>query len=163
MKSKRIVLIVLVALVVLSTVGIAAAQAPGHRPGTGPRGEGGRGPRGHHPVLNGIRHAMHIIAEASGLERAEIVAQLAEGKTLAEIITESGANVDDAKADMLAPLVERAAAAVENGRITQDRADQLIAAASARLDELLNHVFERLADRDELPLRRRTPQGANEI
>jgi hypothetical protein len=140
MKTKRIVTIALAALVALSAVGVASAQAVEQR-GDGPRGRGGR-----HPTLRGLHHVSTAMSEATGLERADIIAQLAEGKTLAEVITDNGGDVETVKADLLAPLQERAAAAVEAERITQERADELLANASERIDTLLNRVFERLPE-----------------
>ncbi len=156
MKTTRIVTIALAALVALSAVGIASAQ-PLEQRGEGPRGRGG-----HHPILRGLHHVASAVTEATGLERADIVAQLAEGKTLAEVITENGGDVEAVKAELLAPLQERAAAAVETERITQERADELLASASERLDTLLNRVFERLPEIYERRQERRN-QLENEI
>ena len=140
MKIKRIVTIALAALVALSAVGVASAQGLEQR-GDGPRGRGGR-----HLILRGLQHVATAITEATGLERADIIAQLAEGKTLAEVIIENGGDLEAVKAELLAPLQERAAAAVEAERITQDRADELLTSASERIDTLLNRVFERLPE-----------------
>lgn len=140
MTTKRIVTIALAALVALSAVGVASAQDLEQR-GDGPRGRGG-----HHPILRGLHHVATAVTEATGLERDDIVAQLAEGKTLADIITANGGDVEAVKAELLAPLQERAAAAVEAERITQERADELLASASERIDTLLNRVFERLPE-----------------
>jgi hypothetical protein len=156
MKTRRIVMIALAALVALSTVGVASAQGLEQR-GDGPRGRGGR-----HPILRGLHHVATAITEATGLERADIVAQLAEGKTLAEVITENGGDVEAVKAQVLAPLEERAAAAVEDERITQERADELLANAGERIDNLLNRVFERLPEIYERRQERRN-QLENEI
>lgn len=140
MKTKHIVTIALAALVALSAVGVASAQGLEQR-GDGPRGRGGR-----HPILRGLHHVATAITEATGLERTDIVAQLAEGKTLAEVITENGGDVETVKTELLAPLQERAAAAVDAERITQERADELLASASERIDTLLNRVFENLPE-----------------
>jgi hypothetical protein len=156
MKTKRIVTIALAALVALSAVGVASAQTLEQR-GDGPRGRSGR-----HPILRGLQHVSAAITEATGLERDDIVAQLAEGKTLAEVITENGGDVETVKAELLVPLQERAAAAVEAERITQERADELLASASERIDALLNRVFERLPELYERRQERRN-QLENEI
>ena len=141
MKTKRIVLIALAALVAFSAVGVASAQGLEQR-GNGPQhGRGGR-----HPILRGLRHVAAAITEATGLERADIVAQLAEGKTLGEVITENGGDVEAVKAELLASLQERTAAAVAAGHIMQEHADALLASASERIDTLFNRVFERLPE-----------------
>lgn len=149
MKTKRIVTIALAALVTLSAVGVASAQTLEQR-GDGPRGRGGR-----HPILRGLQHVSAAITEATGLERDDIVAYLAEGKTLAEVITENGGDVETVKAAVLTPLQERAAAAVEAGRITQERADEFLANVSERIDTLFSRVFERLPERYERRQERR--------
>ena len=156
MKTKHIVMIALSALVALSAVGVASAQ-PLEQRGDGPRGRGGR-----HPILRGLHHVASAVTEATGLEHADIVAQLAEGMTLAEVITENGGEVEAVKAELLAPLQERAAAAVEAERITQERADELLASASERLDTLFDRVFERLPEIYERRQERRN-QLENEI
>lgn len=156
MKARRIVMIALAALVALSVVGVASAQGLEQR-GDGPRGRGGR-----HPIMRGLHHVATAITEATGLERADIVAKLAEGKTLAEVITENGGDVEAVKAQVLAPLEERAAAAVEDELITQKRADELLTNAGERIDNLLNRVFERLPEIYERRQERRN-QLENEI
>lgn len=156
MKARRIVMIALAALVALSVVGVASAQGLEQR-GDGPRGRGGR-----HPIMRGLHHVATAITEATGLERADIVAKLAEGKTLAEVITENGGDVEAVKAQVLAPLEERAAAAVEDERITQERADELLTNAGKRIDNLLNRVFKRLPEIYERRQERRN-QLENEI
>lgn len=105
-----------------------------------------------------LRNVIGLTADATGLERSEIVAQLADGKTLAEVISESGGSVEEVKAQILARISERLTSAVDNERITQERADEILAAAETRVDTLLNHVFERLAQR-EFPGNRRTRPG----
>lgn len=154
MKMKRIITVALTAFVALSAVGLASAQGAAQRP-KGPRGEGER--NGRHPIARGLWHVASAAAEASGLERADLIAHLAEGKTLAEIITENGGDITIVKNELLVPLQERAAAAVENGRITQKRADTLLARADKRIDHLLNHVFERLPQIYERRQDRRNP------
>lgn len=152
MKTRRIVMIALAALVAMSAVGVASAQPPEQRR-DGPRGRGGR-----HPIIRGLHHVASAITEATGLEHSDIVAQLADGKTLAEIIAENGGDTDAVKAELLAPLQERVAAAVEAGHITQERADEFLASANERLETLLNRVFERLPEIYERRQERRNPR-----
>lgn len=149
MKTKRIVLIALSALVAFSAVGVASAQGFEQR-GYGLRGHGGR-----HPILQGLRHVTSAVTDATGLERADLVAQLAAGKTLAEIITENGGDVETVKTAVLIPLQERAATAVEAGRITEERANEFLANASERIDTLFSRDFERLSERYERRQERR--------
>ena len=153
MKIRRFALIVVAALAALSAVTAASAQEST----TGDIASEVAG-RGRHPIMQILRNVIGITADATGLERTEIVAQLADGKTLAEVISESGGSVDEVKAQILARISERLTSAVENGRITQERADEILATTETRVDTLLNHVFERLAQRD-FPGNRRLRPG----
>ncbi|MBK8134555.1 MAG: hypothetical protein IPK52_01755 [Chloroflexi bacterium] len=157
MKTKRIMLVIVAALVALSAVGVASAQQT-----TTPDAQRGFGRRGHAPIMNSIRNVLGLVSESTGLDRVEIVAQLADGKTLSEVITENGGSVEDVTAQIMTQISERLVTAVENERITQERADELLANAETHVNELLNRVFERLTQR-ELPGERRGPQGPGMI
>lgn len=165
MKRKRIVLILLSAAIAFGAAGMAGAQPPEQRPRQDQRNGEQRGPRGEirrpRQIVNGVRRAVTTVGEAAGLNPRTVVELLGQGKTLAEIVTENNGSVENVSAELLAPLRERVAAAVESGRITQERADELLAIAGDQVDELLNRVFERLTDRG-IPRRRGQPND-NEI
>ncbi len=78
------------------------------------------------------------IAEATGLETSEIVAQLRGGATVAEILTANDVDVATFSDDVIANARERLAQAVENERLTQERADGIIAQLTERLPEIIN-------------------------
>jgi hypothetical protein len=78
------------------------------------------------------------VAEATGLEVSEVVAQVRDGVTVAELLTANGVDVTNFTNDVIANASERLAQAVENGRITQERADEMIAQLIERLLEILN-------------------------
>lgn len=80
MNVKKFALTLIIGALMLSAVGIAAAQGPFNR-----AGEGGLFQR---PQI------MEIISEATGLTPAEIVEQLRDGATLAEIIEANGGDVE---------------------------------------------------------------------
>lgn len=136
MKTKRLVLFVTTAMLILSLAGFASAQDVGQRG----RGDGFGRPR-RAPIHKSIRHIFDVIAEATGLDSHEIRQQLADGATLAEVITNAGASVEDIKSDLLSQLTERLNEAVANGRMTQALADGLVAEASVRLDRLFEREF----------------------
>lgn len=143
MKTKRLILIVTAAVMILSLAGFASAQdvaQDGGRPGMIGR------PR-HAPALNMIRNIVNTVSDATGLEISEIRQQLADGATLSEVITGAGASVEDVKADLLAQLTERLSEAVADGRITQELADGLIAEASVRIDQLFEREFPSPSER----------------
>jgi hypothetical protein len=77
-------------------------------------------------------------AEATGLTRGQILGQLIDGATLSSIITENGGDVDA----VIALAAERAAArlaqAVNNGRITQAQADELLQRLTEMLQDAMN-------------------------
>jgi hypothetical protein len=78
------------------------------------------------------------VAEATGLEMSDIVAQIRGGATVAEILTANDVDVTVFTSDVITSASERLAQAVENGRLTQERADEMIAQLTERLPEMLN-------------------------
>ncbi len=84
-----------------------------------------------------LRQIIEIIAAESGLEPAEIVAQVREGSTLVDIITANGGDVEAVKAELVIVLTERINTAVANGSMIQERADTLL----INLDSLVTRAF----------------------
>ncbi|MGL6279871.1 MAG: hypothetical protein ACRC50_09980 [Gaiella sp.] len=78
------------------------------------------------------------VAERLGMTRAEIRAELKAGKSLAEIAAAKGVSKDALVAAMVAPAKERLAKAVAAGRLTQTRADELIARLTERVTKLVD-------------------------
>lgn len=100
---------------------------------------GGPGGRGHHgPGRLGA--GLDAAAAAIGIPEAELRAQLAAGKTLAQVAAAEGVS----KADLIAKLVSAAAArlaqAVTDGRLTQAEADTKKADLEARITESVDKV-----------------------
>ncbi|MCK6577112.1 MAG: hypothetical protein L6Q98_03280 [Anaerolineae bacterium] len=92
------------------------------------------------------RALMKAVEDATGLHPRDVLEQMRLGKTLGEVITENGGDPQEVIDATLAAATERLAQAVENGRITQERADDRL----AQLETLLNDVMsgtlrERLA------------------
>jgi hypothetical protein len=85
------------------------------------RGPGGLGGPGHHGVVRSLDTA----AEELGLTREELHEQLRSGATLAEIAEEQGVDIDDLVTALVAAAEEDLAAAVEAGRLDQERADEI--------------------------------------
>lgn len=84
------------------------------------------------------RGIVRQVAEATGLEIDDVVEQLQSGATIADVLTASGVDVVSFTDDVLAQASERLAQAVANGRITQERADEMIARLTERLPEIIN-------------------------
>jgi hypothetical protein len=77
-------------------------------------------------------------AEATGLTRGQILGQLIDGSTLSSIITASGGDVDAVITAAVERAAERLAQAVNNGRITQARADELLQRLTEMLQDAMN-------------------------
>jgi hypothetical protein len=129
-------------LVLLGTVGVAYAQGP--QPPADSRPFFGGGPCGYAgPMGGGWGWGMRgfslvdATAEATGLTVDEVIAALQEGQTFAQIAEAQGVDpqaiVDAFLADREAALAE----AVDEGRLTQEQADQM-------LEQMAEHVSEHL-------------------
>jgi hypothetical protein len=129
-------------LILLGTVGVAYAQGP--QPPTDNRPFFGGGPCGYAGQMGGGwswgRHGFSLVdatTEATGLTVDEVIAALQEDQTFAQIAEAQGVDpqaiVDVFLADREAALAE----AVDEGRLTQEQADQM-------LEEMAEHVSEHL-------------------
>ena len=99
--------------------------------GHGPFGFGGHGPFG-----------FDAAAEALKLTDEELRTALRQGKTLAEIAEAEGVETDTLVDALVASATERVKQAVTNERLTQERADELIAALPERIAEAVEKGFE---------------------
>lgn len=106
-------------------------------------------PGPHHRGVGVVRQ----VAEFLGLEPQEVFEALKSGQSLAQIADAQGGSADELKAFLLSELGQYLAQAVEKGRITQERADEILANAPERIDELI--------DREGLPWgpHMRPPEG----
>jgi acetylornithine deacetylase/succinyl-diaminopimelate desuccinylase-like protein len=80
------------------------------------------------------------ITELTGLTGREIIELRREGMTLTEILEANGSSADAFVSTITTQAEERLAQAVENERITQERADELLNELSERLTEMLERV-----------------------
>lgn len=119
--------ILLVLALSFALVGIAGAQDETAQP------EGGRG--GH------IRELVQLVAEEAGLQPREVLRQLREGATLADLITANGGDVQAVTDAVIAAATARVEGAVSNGRITRERADEMLANLPERVEQALNGEF----------------------
>lgn len=99
------------AIVMLVALAVGAASAQEDRPGR--------------PGIGLIRQIVNILIDETGLTPEEIRAQIQDGKTLAEIIEVNGGDVSVVSEAVLNAATEQVQQAVNNGRITQVRADQI--------------------------------------
>lgn len=96
-------------------------------------GMGGRG--GHHRGGPGLEAA----ADALGMTEDELRAALdVDGTTLADVAEEQGVSVETLVDALVATAQERIATAVEEGRLTQEEADERLADLEERITERVN-------------------------
>jgi len=101
---------------------------PGHRGGRDGFGFRG-GPRG------GPGEVMDAAAEALGLSEAELFRRLRSGRTLEQIAKARGKDYADVKAAIRSAVKTELDAAVEDGRLTQQQADDMLEHLTEHLDD----------------------------
>jgi len=133
--NARKVLITLM-LVIITVLGVSAAYAqqdPGGRPG-GRQGDGRQRDGLLHEIVN-------IVAQETGLDPADIMTQVREGSTLAEVITNSGGDVEAVTASIVSAVTTRVQDAVAAGNMTQEQADTILASLEENVTSALNGEF----------------------
>ncbi len=80
-------------------------------------------------------------ADAIGVSRGELVDELRDGKSLAEVAQEHGVSADDLKSALLQDVREKLDQAVADGDLTQERADAIYAKFEERIDDLVNRTW----------------------
>jgi hypothetical protein len=80
------------------------------------------------------------VATYLGLSREALRAELAKGQSLAEIAKAKGKTTDGLVAAVLVPAKAALAKAVANGRLTQQRADAILARLTERVASLVERV-----------------------
>lgn len=129
--NKKFVFVGLLVVFVMSLmVGAVSAQG-GDGGGRGGRGGGERG--------DGLRDILQIVTDATGLDSQDVLQQLRDGAILADLITANGGDVNAVVAEALAVVTEKTNQAVTDGKITQERADEILANAETRITELINN------------------------
>ena len=105
-----------------------------HGPGFGRFGHFGPGPG---PVGNVVETA----AKALGLSEEQLIEQLRGGKSLSDVAKAQGKDYKAVKAAVRAAIKTELDAAVKDGRLTQARADRILARLTQRLDDGLKLGF----------------------
>ncbi|MDJ0770058.1 MAG: hypothetical protein QNJ12_14750 [Ilumatobacter sp.] len=101
-----------------------------------PEREGRRGHRGR----NGHARASQVVADAIGIDRETLRDGLRDGKSVADIAEENGADVDAVIAALVEQASERLEQAVENERMTADEAADKLAEIEERITEGIDDV-----------------------
>ncbi len=92
------------------------------------------------PVADLLRDVMNAVTEATGLTVQEIMAQMRDDDlSLAEVIAANGGDVEAVKAEIIAAATEKINAAVAEGTLTQERADQMLANLPDRVSAAMEH------------------------
>jgi len=78
-----------------------------------------------------------LVAEPLGMTVDEVVAALQDGQSVADLAAEKGVALDTIVEALLAPRREALETAVENGRLTQEEADEMLAEMQAKITERL--------------------------
>ena len=94
--------------------------------------------RGISPVRQ-LRHLVQVVAQEFGLEATDVVAQLQEGSTLAQIIEANGGTVEQIVDTFLQGPREKLQQAVDADRITQEQMDQMLARLEEQITRLINN------------------------
>ncbi len=96
----------------------------------GPQGMGGPG-----------SSLVAVVAEQLGMAQADLIAELQAGKTMAEVITEQGGDIEAIIDVFMASRQERLETMVENGRITREQADAMLAVMRTNVTERLTSAW----------------------
>ena len=104
--------------------------------GDGPGGLGGRhgGRMGH-----GLADASKAVTDVLGIDGQEVMTQLRDGSTLAEIATAQGVDPQKVIDALVGEAKTHLDEAVANGRIDQAEADQKLADATTRITDRVNN------------------------
>lgn len=151
------VAVALVALLALVPAALAQGPDTGNGPGdgSGPLSGGAFGPQANmgrgHGMGGGAgiagRFGGHdssliaVTADALGMDRTELVAELQGGKTIAQVAAEHDVALETIVDAFVAPREERLAELVAAGQITQDAADSLLATMRANVTSHLNQPW----------------------
>ena len=140
--TKKITLLTVLMLALALVAGVVGAQ--GNPGGGGPGGRGGPGGAGDRggALGVGLRELGQIVSEQTGLSGLELMTEIRAGNTLAEIITANGGEVQVVVDTAITQLTERINQAVTNGRLTQERADEMLANLETTVTDVINGTFE---------------------
>ncbi len=126
MNIKKFGIIALVIVVMALVAGVASAQ------------DEGRNRLGD----NTVRQLIDLAVEATGLEPQELLAQLRDDSTLADVITANGGDVDTFIASAVSAVTERINEAVASGNITQERADNILGNLEETVSSAVNGEWQ---------------------
>ena len=77
------------------------------------------------------------VSQALGMEPNELLPQLKEGKTIAQIAEEHGVSVSTVVDELLMPVKKGLDKAVADGKLNQEQAEQKLSKAEAKITEMV--------------------------
>lgn len=83
-------------------------------------------------------HTVEAAATVLGLEPEELLSELKDGKTMAEVAEEQGVTVDEFTAAMLPQVRQELDALVAEGKLTQEQADAVFERVEENIDRIVN-------------------------
>jgi uncharacterized protein YidB (DUF937 family) len=89
---------------------------------------------------------INAMAELSGLSAGELLGSAEAGSTLADLAAANGLTTEQVVAQATANLTERLNTLVENGRLPQDRAEEMLATLDADLSALMTQPLPQRRD-----------------
>ncbi len=116
---------------------LATAQGGSAASSAGPAAAFGGGPGGPH---FGLGHGHAAVAAYLGLSADELRTQLEAGKSLADVAKAQGKSVDGLKAAIVAAAKKDLDQAVADGKLSADRAKQMLDRITASVDEMVNRT-----------------------
>jgi hypothetical protein len=110
--------------------------------GGGPGGPGfGRGLGGPGLMFKmGPGGALDAAATALGLSRADLVTQLRDGKSIADVAKDQGKSLDDVKQAITDGVTKELDQAVTDKKLTSDQRDKIVKELGDHLDDLVNRT-----------------------
>jgi hypothetical protein len=128
MNAKWIKITIIVAAIGLISFAAVAAYA--------------RGPQQNGPDWSGYDDSLvATAADALGMTRTDLVAELVSGKTIAQVAEEKGVSLDTIVEAFTQNHAAFLAARVAAGRITQETADSMLALMKTHITDQLNQPF----------------------
>jgi hypothetical protein len=105
------------------------------------------GPRGGKFGRGGLMHGpegsmLGVAADKLGLTTEELLAKLQDGQSIADVAAEQNVDTQTIVDAYVAQLAERLAEAVENGYLTQERADWMLEQAGSLIPDQLDKTWE---------------------
>ena len=101
-------------------------------------GEGGFFPGGKHRPQHRAYGVKMEVAEFIGVTPEELMAGLESGQSVAQVAEANGVTEQELTDYLLGEIEAKLADAVESGRIDQAKADEILANAPARIEEMIN-------------------------